>query len=103
MSSPAPVRWQREGRCANRRRQRQFNSSFRVSFMRQLSSNDIEALAVGAWILGTGGGGCPYHALLNLRRLYENGSRRDLIDIAELDCEDPVAGVLVIAVPPGIV
>ncbi|HST95510.1 MAG TPA: DUF917 family protein, partial [Microvirga sp.] len=25
-----------------------------------LSLDDIEALAVGAWILGTGGGGSPY-------------------------------------------
>ena len=37
--------------------------------MKQLSAEDIEHLAVGAWILGTGGGGSPYHALLNLRRL----------------------------------
>ena len=42
--------------------------------MKQLTLDDIEALAVGAWILGTGGGGSPYHALLNLRRLYAEGS-----------------------------
>ena len=36
--------------------------------MRQLSADDIEALSVGAWILGAGGGGSPYHGLLNLRR-----------------------------------
>ncbi len=67
--------------------------------MRQLSSNDIEALAVGAWILGTGGGGSPYHALLNLRRLYEDGSRVDLIDIDELDDDDTVAVVSVMGAP----
>jgi len=27
--------------------------------MRALALDDIEALAVGAWILGTGGGGSP--------------------------------------------
>ena len=33
---------------------------------RELSLDDIEALAVGAWILGTGGGGSPYLGLLNI-------------------------------------
>ncbi len=33
-----------------------------------LALDDIEALAVGAWILGTGGGGGPYLGLLNMRR-----------------------------------
>jgi uncharacterized protein len=34
-----------------------------------ITLDDIEALAVGAWILGTGGGGSPYLGLLNMRRL----------------------------------
>ena len=42
---------------------------------RELSLDDIEALAVGAWILGTGGGGSPYLGLLNMRRLYAEGHR----------------------------
>ena len=67
--------------------------------MRQLSSEDIEALAVGAWILGTGGGGSPYHALLNLRRLYTDGSRVDLIDVDELHDDDAVAVVSVMGAP----
>src|SRR5260370_13704572 len=67
--------------------------------MRQLSAEDIEALAVGALILGTGGGGSPYHALLNLRRLYEEGSRVDLIDIDELHDDDAVAVVSVMGAP----
>ncbi len=37
---------------------------------RALELDDIESLAVGAWILGTGGGGSPYLGLLNMRRLY---------------------------------
>ena len=40
--------------------------------------DDIEALAVGAWILGTGGGGSPYLGLLNMRRLYAEGRRVSL-------------------------
>jgi uncharacterized protein len=50
-------------------------------------------LAVGAWILGTGGGGSPYHALLNLRRLYEAGVRIRLMNPTDLDDEDRVAVV----------
>ena len=37
--------------------------------LKTISLEEIEALAVGAWILGTGGGGSPYLGLLNLRRL----------------------------------
>jgi DUF917 family protein len=42
--------------------------------MRSLSIAEIEALAVGAWMLGTGGGGSPYLGLLNMRRLYADGA-----------------------------
>jgi DUF917 family protein len=31
-----------------------------------VSASQIESLAIGAWILGTGGGGSPYQGLLNL-------------------------------------
>ena len=41
----------------------------------EITLEDIESLAVGAWILGTGGGGSPYLGLLNLRRLYAEGYR----------------------------
>ncbi|MBP8295796.1 MAG: DUF917 domain-containing protein [Burkholderiales bacterium] len=67
--------------------------------MKQLNAEDIEDLAVGAWILGTGGGGSPYHALLNLRRLYADGTRVDLIDIDELDDDDAIAVVSVMGAP----
>src|ERR1700738_4876274 len=99
MSFPPPDRSQREAGCASRGRKRLSFCSVRVSLMRQLSSEDIEALAVGAWILGTGGGGSPYHALLNLRRLYEDGSRVNLIDIDELHDDDAVAVVSVMGPP----
>jgi uncharacterized protein len=59
----------------------------------ELTLDDIEALAVGAWILGTGGGGSPYLGLLNMRRLYAAGHRIELISPFELADEDWVAVV----------
>ena len=61
--------------------------------MRELALDDIEALAVGAWILGTGGGGSPYLGLLNMRRLYAEGHRVELISPQDLADEDWVAVV----------
>ena len=40
---------------------------------RVLTAEDMEALAIGAWILGTGGGGDPYHKLLNMRTVVSAG------------------------------
>jgi hypothetical protein len=61
--------------------------------MRELALDDIEALAVGAWILGTGGGGSPYLGLLNMRRLYAAGHRVSLMSPLDLADEDWVAVV----------
>jgi uncharacterized protein len=58
-----------------------------------LSLDDIEALAVGAWILGTGGGGSPYLGLLNMRRLYAEGHRVRLMPPDALGDDDWVAVV----------
>ncbi|HZT90118.1 MAG TPA: DUF917 domain-containing protein [Stellaceae bacterium] len=58
-----------------------------------LDSDDIEALAVGAWILGTGGGGSPYLGLLNIRQLYAEGHRVSLMSPHDLHDEDWVAVV----------
>jgi DUF917 family protein len=60
---------------------------------RELSLDDIEALAVGAWILGTGGGGSPYLALLNMRRLYAGGIPVQLMPPEALADDDWVAVV----------
>src|SRR5215204_3218023 len=59
----------------------------------ELSLDDIEALAVGAWILGTGGGGSPYLGLLNMRRLYAEGHRVALMPPDALEDDDWVAAV----------
>jgi len=61
--------------------------------MREVSAAEIESLAIGAWILGTGGGGSPYLALLNMRRLYDEGARVSLMDPLDLADEDLVAVV----------
>src|SRR5580693_3169773 len=58
-----------------------------------LSLDDIESLAVGAWILGTGGGGSPYLGLLNMRRLYAEGRRVQLMSPFDLADDDRVAVV----------
>ncbi|MFP6759275.1 MAG: DUF917 domain-containing protein [Alphaproteobacteria bacterium] len=55
--------------------------------------DDIEALAIGAWILGTGGGGDPYHKLLNMRQLYRQGHAITLIDPMSL-ADDALVAVL---------
>jgi DUF917 family protein len=61
--------------------------------MKEITPEDIECLAVGAWILGTGGGGSPYLGLLNMRRLYAEGHRVPLMSPLDLDDADRVAVV----------
>jgi DUF917 family protein len=60
---------------------------------RTLTLDDIEDLATGAWILGTGGGGSPYPGLLNMRRLYAEGHRVELMAAVDLADDDWVAVV----------
>ena len=60
---------------------------------REITADDIGSLAVGAWILGTGGGGSPYLGLLNMRRLYAEGHRVELMPADELADDDWVAAV----------
>ena len=59
--------------------------------LRDVSAAEIESLAIGAWILGTGGGGSPYLALLNMRRLYRDGVVVRLMDPMALADDDLVA------------
>ncbi len=61
--------------------------------MRPITEDDLEPLAIGAWILGAGGGGSPYHAYLNIRQLYRAGRRVMLMDPASLADDDLVAVV----------
>ena len=66
---------------------------------RPVTLEQIEQLAIGAWILGTGGGGSPYHALLNMRKLYGQGTVVRLVDPAALADEDDVAVVSFMGAP----
>ncbi|AJE47050.1 DUF917 domain-containing protein [Celeribacter indicus] len=61
--------------------------------MREFPEDDIAPLATGAWVLGTGGGGSPYHGFLNLRKLYRQGHRVNVIGAEELDDDAMVAVV----------
>src|SRR6202047_3763230 len=58
-----------------------------------ITLDDIEALAVGAWILGTGGGGSPDLGLLNVRGLYGEGHRVELMSPLDFADEDRIAVV----------
>jgi hypothetical protein len=64
-----------------------------MASLRPVSAEEIESLAIGAWILGTGGGGSPYLALLNMRRLYAEGAVVSLMDPMDLADDDHVAVV----------
>jgi DUF917 family protein len=64
-----------------------------MATLRPVTAGEMESLAIGAWILGTGGGGSPYHALLNMRQLYRAGTAVPLMDPADLADDDLVAVV----------
>lgn len=66
---------------------------------RPILESELEPLATGAWILGAGGGGDPYHALLNLLRLYEDGRSVSLMDPEDLGEDALVAVVSTMGAP----
>jgi DUF917 family protein len=66
---------------------------------RLILAAELEPLATGAWILGAGGGGDPYHALLNVQRLYREGRSVSLVDPDELDDDALVAVVSTMGAP----
>ena len=57
----------------------------------EITEQDLDALHIGTWVLGTGGGGDPYHNYINMKLLYEQGYRAHLLDPAFLDDDDMVA------------
>jgi len=60
---------------------------------RDLQESELEPLAIGAWILGTGGGGSPYLNFLNCKKLYADGARVQLMDPLDL-ADDDLVGVV---------
>jgi DUF917 family protein len=67
--------------------------------LQEFAEENIEPLATGAWILGTGGGGNPYISTLNLRRLYAQGRRVQVLDPMALEDDDMVAVVSKMGAP----
>ena len=65
----------------------------------KLTVEDLDALALGAWILGTGGGGDPYHKLMNAKQLYLQGKSASLIDPLSLADDALVAVVSTMGAP----
>lgn len=51
---------------------------------RRISADDLRSLAIGAGIVGTGGGTHPYLELLNVEKLYREGNTVELVDPSEL-------------------
>ena len=66
---------------------------------RTLDAQDVDDLAVGAWVLGTGGGGSPYLNHLNMQRIAADGMQFELIDPQELDDQARVAVVSTMGAP----
>lgn len=75
------------------------SNSAATSGVRPLRADELEPLATGAWILGAGGGGDPYHAFLNLRRMYEEGTVVSLMDPDALADDALVAVVSTMGAP----
>ena len=70
-----------------------------MSETREITRDDLESLAIGTNILGTGGGGDSYMALLNAQKLHRQGFRYRLVDPAALDDHDLVAEVSFMGAP----
>ncbi|RVT93473.1 DUF917 domain-containing protein [Sphingomonas crocodyli] len=67
--------------------------------MRQIEQDELESLATGASILGSGGGGAPYIFQINLQNLYADGVRVKLMDPSDLADDDLVAVVTMMGSP----
>lgn len=50
-----------------------------------IDADALESIAIGAGILGTGGGGNPYLGKLSARRLLRSGKRIDVVSLDEVD------------------
>ncbi|MDH5759584.1 MAG: DUF917 domain-containing protein [Gemmatimonadota bacterium] len=66
---------------------------------REITEDELDPLATGAWILGAGGGGDPHHALLNMKRLYREGVRVKLMSPDDLADDALVAVVSTMGAP----
>jgi DUF917 family protein len=67
--------------------------------MRELDHDELEALAVGAGVLGTGGGNHPHLELTCARADYRRGRRVRLLDPEDLADDAAVAVVCIMGAP----
>jgi len=67
--------------------------------MDRLTADDMEALALGATLLGTGGGGDPYIAKLVAHQALEEYGPVEVIDAKDLDPEALVLTTAIIGAP----
>jgi DUF917 family protein len=67
--------------------------------MNILSETDLEDLAVGAALLGSGGGGNPAYDLLIAKELLSNGAKVELVSVDDLDETSFVAPVAFMGAP----
>lgn len=67
--------------------------------MTQITLDDVEDLALGAVVLGTGGGGDPYIAKIMLREAIEKHGPIEIVDAASLDPESLLLPVALVGAP----
>ncbi|MFI6908251.1 DUF917 domain-containing protein [Nonomuraea sp. NPDC050394] len=67
--------------------------------MRAITLGDLEDLALGAVVLGTGGGGDPYLAKVMLAQALERHGPVPLVDAADLDPEGLLLPVAMVGAP----
>ena len=70
-----------------------------VTEARLLGEAEMDALALGAWILGTGGGGDPYYKLWNVKLLCREGRSVSLIEPETLADDALVAIISTMGAP----
>jgi len=67
--------------------------------MDQLNLDDIEALALGATLLGTGGGGDPYIAKLMMRQAIEEFGPVEVVEAVDLPPNSLILSTAIIGAP----
>ncbi|MDI7247548.1 MAG: DUF917 domain-containing protein [Bacillota bacterium] len=67
--------------------------------MRQLHAQDIEDIAVGAALLGTGGGGDPHVGKLMALQAIEESGPVDLVDVSEVPDEGLIVPLAMMGAP----
>jgi hypothetical protein len=71
--------------------------------MTHITLDDVDDLALGAVVLGTGGGGDPYVAKIMLREAIEKHGPVEVVNAADLDREGMLLPVAMVGAPTAIV